>query len=318
MSMEPRFLQDEAAEHSAQPLDIYASQRSLTNTEEAGTDALAEQPLSTDADELTTLLQQEVRIRRKEELITFAWSGVFLLCILWTVHRSFTDVNTFMTNFRNCFLLLGGLGMGMCAQLVRCSYSRKHSFIEALAKSHDVRQVGPLIQALRVPNTSVRNLAKRALILLLPTLRASDAARLGDSEHAILLRTLAISPNDPGYRDLTELFSRSAYRREVELRVAILEALQQVGSAKELSVVARLSRGLPAMGSVVKVPGEIQEAARECLPFLEVRANDQIASAQLLRASSAQALPDNTLLRPASTRTDALPEQLLRASEPNA
>ena len=119
-------------------------------------------------------------------------------------------------------------------------------------------------------STPVRNLSKRALIPLLPTLKASDAGALTEARRDRLLRLLAISPNDSGYRDLTELFSRSAYRREIELRVSILKAFEQVGGAKELPAVLRLSQGKPfTLHSRASIPKEVQQAAQECLPYLQ-------------------------------------------------
>ena len=199
----------------------------------------------------------------------------------------------------------------MCLGCIVRSYRRKRGLIDVLSGRHDIQQVVPLIQALRVENTSARNLTKEALTRLLPRLQASDSPLLGEAERRTLLRQLAISPNDHGYRDLTELFSRSAYRREVDLRVAILSALRQVGGPRELAAVVRLSRGLPTIHSASKVPIEVREAAKESLPFLQYRAGEQRASEQLLRASSIQDLRPDTLLRPAVSQPDA-PDHLLR------
>lgn len=279
-------------------------------------DACVEPAPSTEATPLTALLEQEARCRRREELTILAWSVHFLALMLW-IPNSTTHAASMTRNLILCFVLMGGvMGTGMCVQFYRRSYRRKRSLTTALAQSQDVTQVGYLIQALRVQNTRVCNLAKRTLIVLLPTLKASDAARLGDSERAILLRLLSIPPNDLGRRDLKELFSRLAYRRELELRLAILKALEQVGGARELATVERLARGLPGPPSISKICREIQEAAQECLPYLQMRANVQRAREELLRASGAHARLNGGLLRPAGPPTDAFPEQLLRSSKP--
>src|SRR5262249_31018164 len=141
--------------------DAFAHGRSLAEVQEADMNAEVEQKLSADADTLTPLLQQEARSRRKEEWATFAWGGSFIAAILWLVN-DIVDAPSFVTNTILCFILMGALGVGMCAQIGRRSYRRKRSFTPALAQAHDVKQVSPLIRTLRVQNTPVRNLAKQA------------------------------------------------------------------------------------------------------------------------------------------------------------
>jgi hypothetical protein len=319
MSMEQRQHTQEETPASTETLVSLSQQSNAACEAGSNTNAREESITFTEADSLTALLQQEARSRRNEELASFVWAGACMAPMLWWATRPVTDVSSLTRNLSLCFVLMGILGAGMCIQLCRRSYRRKRSFANALAQSHDVKHVGPLIQALRVQNTPVRNLAKQVLIDLLPTLKASDAIRLGDAERSILLRVLAIPPTDLSYRDLRELFSRPAFQREMELRLVILKALEQVGGARELPTVERLSRGftLPAL-STGKVPLEIQAAAKECLPYLQVRADNQSAREQLLRGSSFHTLPNSVLLRPANTQTDARPEQLLRAVEPSS
>ena len=103
---------------------------------------------------------------------------------------------------------------------------------QVLSQNQDIQQVASLIRLLRAPTSpSVQNLAKRALIDLLPKMRSSDASLLGVLERNVLLRYLAISPCDSAYREVVELFSSSAFRREIDLRLSILSALQQVGGS---------------------------------------------------------------------------------------
>ncbi len=314
--MEQRYLSLEEAPLSTEPLTAYGRLSDLKD-EAADTNVQPGLTLSADASALMTLLQQEARSRRKDAQGSFVWSGAFVGIMLWLTNRSVADPSALIANLLLGFALMGAMGAGGCLRLYRRASRRKPLFLKALEQARDVKHVGLLIQALQVQSTPVRNLAKQALITLLPTLRASDAPLLGDSERAILLRLLSIPPNDPGYRDVMELFSQSAYQRELGLRVAILKALEQVGGAGELQVVERLARGLPTLkNSTFRFPKAIREAAKECLPYLRERADAQRASEQLLRASSTHALPEDTLLRPASAQSDAQPEQLLRAAEP--
>ncbi len=270
---------------------------------------------ATAAAALMTLLQEEAINRRKETGLSLAWSGAFVVSMLWLIRHTGTTEAAITLNLLFCFAFMGIVGWGLCFHLSRRSYRRKHSLTNALSQINSRKDVAPLIRTLQVQNTPVRNRAKAGLIALLPTIRASDALLLGEQERKILLQQLAILPNDSGYRDLKELFSRSAFRREMDFRLAILKSLEQVGGEQELPAVERLARGLPALHNPVKIPLELQTAAKECLPYLQSRANDQRASAQLLRASGFPAASGADLLRPAASGVSTPPEHLLRASE---
>ena len=269
---------------------------------------------------LSILLQKEARQRTNDAWRTGVYMLLFMLPIVQLLHLPSGGANTnaYMTSMQFFAVYTCVLTTFMLAHLTRRSYRRKRSLTQELAKTHDVGMVTSLVETLRVDNTQVRNLTKHALTGLLPQLRASDGELLGEKQRDVLLRQLAISPADKGYRDLGELFSRAAYQRELQFRLSILKSLEQVGGAKELPIVERLSRGLPNLQSGTRVPKEVREAAKECLPSLQERALGQRASEQLLRASSAQDTATDVLLRPASGQPDALPDQLLRASEDGA
>jgi hypothetical protein len=107
--------------------------------------------------------------------------------------------------------------------------------------------------------------------------------------------------------------------------VAILKAYEQVGGAKELPLVARLAeeslvvpkfaQGRKSARRLNRMPSEIAQAAAECLPYMQIRANDEIASRQLLRASSEDRSMDRSLLRAAASDPDVSVDQLLRPAE---
>ncbi len=312
MEHQPLLLHDTAT--STEMWDSLSQQQGQTGAIETTTPA--QQAASLAAEALTTQLQQEANARRNETLATVAWSGTFLVSMLWLIRHMSATESSLRTSLFLCFALMGSVGWGLCFQLGRRSYRRKRSLTDALARINDKTQVSPLIQSLQVPTTAVRSLAKQSLTALLPTLRAGDASLLDEADRKVLLRQLAIFPNDPGYRDLKELFSRTAYRREMDLRLAILKALEQVGGEQELAAVERLARGLPTLHSTLKVPREIREAAKACLPYLHTRADDQRAEAQLLRASCLPQSSGADLLRPVSACSSTPPEQLLRAGGP--
>lgn len=281
----------------------------------------ADTALSDGENSLAVLLHKEAQSFRREEWKTVVWASASSILILWLAHRAAINLPSFPSDLRIITIFLASIGAVLVGKIGRNSYRRKTSLARSMKQSGRREHTGLLVQALRVQNTPVRSLAKHALIKLLPTLQASDGSLLGNAERKILLRQLAISPNDYGYRDLSELFSRSAFRREVDLRVSILKAMEQVGGVKELPVVERLSRGtvvalqgIPTLKREAGVPKEVREAARQCLPFLQARANEQRESEQLLRASSRQTVPVSGLLRPATAQSEVNSEQMLRGS----
>jgi hypothetical protein len=314
--MEQRFHPQHEVSALTEVGDPLFSAENATDIEEVTTEV--EELADTATTSLTALLQQEAVSRRNETLSSFVWSGAYMAFMLWLLRQSGTTEATLKGNLLFCFALMAVIGGVGCFRFSRRTSRRKRSLTEALSHINDKTQAAPLIRTLQVQNTPVRNLAKHHLITLLPTLRASDASLLGEAERKILVRQLAIFPNDPGYRDLQELFSKSAFRREMDLRLAILKALEQVGGEQELTAVERLARGLPTLHSQFKVPDELHEAAKACLPYLQSRATDQRASAQLLRASSLPAASGTDLLRPAAMGAPTHSEQLLRASEPQS
>ncbi|MCW3095063.1 MAG: hypothetical protein JWL77_681 [Chthonomonadaceae bacterium] len=316
--MEQRFHPQQEAPAPTEVESRLLPLENATDGEEVTTDVESEALADAAATSLTALLQQEAVSQRNETLSSFVWSGAYIAFMLWLIQQAGTTEAALKVNLLFCFALMAVIGRVGCFRLSRRMHRRKSSLTEALSHINAKTQVAPLIRTLRVQNTPVRNLAKHRLIALLPTLRASDASLLGEAERKILVRQLAIFPNDPGPRDLRELFSRSAFRREMDMRLAILTALEQVGGEQELTVVERLARGLPTLHSQLKVPDELREAAKTCLPYLQSRATDQRASAQLLRASDLPNAAAADLLRPAAMGAPTHSEQLLRASEPQS
>ncbi len=264
---------------------------------------------------LLPLLQAEARQRQRDTRNILLTQLGFTGALLWVARTAMVYDDEKMLYKVLVIALMCLLMAAMFAQLCYRSYRRKRALAAELAKPQALESIGALIEATRVENKQARILSRRALTDLLPQLKASDTGLLTDAQRNRLLHLLTISPNDKGYRDLTELFSRSAYRREVEVRVAILKAYEQIGGPKELAQVARLAKGQMTWQSAAKVPIEIRQAAQECLPALQARAGEQRASEQLLRPSSGSAVPADVLLRASEHRPDVAPEELLRAGE---
>ena len=319
--MKQRYGLSTEAASSPELREGFVASTVLAGEAETVAEVETDQTETTALEVLTTLLRQEAQSRRKETWVSMAWSAAFTAPMLWLLHQAGTTEASLKSGLLLCFSLMSATACGLVERICRHASARKASLTAALSRlgnRRDPTQVGPLLRTLQVQATPVRNLAKHALIALLPTLHASDSSLLTGADRKILLRQLAIFPNDPGYRDLRELFSRSAYRREIDLRLAILKAMEQVGGEQEVAAVERLARDLPTVHSNFKVPDEIREAAKACLPYLQARAEDQRAGAQLLRASGLPFASGADLLRPAASASSTPPEQLLRAGDSSA
>ncbi len=94
--------------------------------------------------------------------------------------------------------------------------------------------------------------------------------------------------------------------------VAMLKALEQIGDQREAGLVEQLA----AIPIRTDTDRQIQQAAIECLPYLQIRAEEQRLQTTLLRPTATAASDTgNDLLRAAVPATSAAPpEQLLRAT----
>ena len=302
-------------------------EQEATQEEAATTSASAAAVASSKAADLRTLLQEEAHSRRQAEPWTiFSVVGTTfmgLLCWLsWADSRgeggSSGLISPVALTLLCCFVLLGTVIWGVQFRLAFRARRRKRAFTATLSQMQDRTQLWGLLRAMDLPNIPLQNLAKQRLIELLPTLRISDAALVNREDRSSLVRLLTLSPKNLRRRVLREAFSRPAYRREVDLRIAILKAFEQIGGEQEIAIVERLADPSSRLSGPLIVPQEIREAAQACLPFVRLHASMERANSQLLRASSAPTSPSEILLRPAGSLAEAPPEQLLRAGEPPA
>ncbi len=179
-------------------------------------------------------------------------------------------------------------------QLYRFSlFPRHRHLMRKLAACDDVAGVGVLIETLEWPDRRAQEVAARALIRLLPRLRASDARLLTQPQRACLYRML-----------------RMRYAgRDGALILAILQALQQVGDEAAIPYVRRLA----SSAAFTPTQRKVKQAAEECQPYLKSSADLQRASQTLLRASAQENVAEDGLLRPAYARTETESTELLRA-----
>jgi hypothetical protein len=151
----------------------------------------------------------------------------------------------------------------------------------------------------------MRRVAVDRLVELLPRFGDGDAEILTALRRAHLNRILATPIENPLYKDVRVVF-QPAQNREVQLRVAILAALERVGDSMALPLVQRLTSMAPTTA------GEraIHAAANRCLPVLSARAQLARADRQLLRAAELP-VPTSTHVRAAANNV-AEPNRLVR------
>ena len=191
---------------------------------------------------------------------------------------------------------LAGVIMGLLGRKnASVARNKRDKAIAELTVSKDVRLVAMLIDRMDAELTELT--VCHALIALLPCLQASDAPLLNSNHHRTLNKVLTPA-----------LFIEAS--EMMTLRLAILKAYEQVGTAEDLPTVEKLAVGT----GYAKGNKTIREAAQQCLPYLQARSEQQTARQTLLRASSAAQDGGATLLRPAHKTDDTAPQQLLRAA----
>lgn len=152
--------------------------------------------------------------------------------------------------------------------------------VKRLAQYDSVKGVGYLAEVLEWPDASSQSAASSALIRLLPRLRASDSHLLNPKQRMCLYRRLSLGNA----------------RKDYDLILATLKALEQVGDMSALGYVQKLAQAQPLTAAQRRVV----QAAQDCLPYLLKRAEANEGSQYLLRAAHAIDASPETLLRPAS------------------
>lgn len=187
----------------------------------------------------------------------------------------------------------------------------------ALARARDPKAVGVLAKAVRDGDPDTKEAAARGLLSILPSLRASDREHIDSDAMDALLSLL---PWREGVRAGTD-------RLELELKLAILGALEQIGDARALPAVRRLQTPPRVTGALLGfvdrrfhlgVRADIDrvcQAAQKCLPYLEERATAERLRDRLLRPAVSPAQGADVLLRPAGGAPVTPDELLLRPAE---
>jgi hypothetical protein len=181
-------------------------------------------------------------------------------------------------------------------QLYRLTLRDEHRLLASrLARIDDVRCIGRLVELLSWPGEAVSGIAAAALTRLLPRVRATDGALLTEAQRTILYERLTLANA----------------RRNPQLLISILRALEQIGDAPAVAHVTHLANARVTTADERRV----WQAATSCLPFLRERAKLTQVSHSLLRASAATPPGAETLVRPAAAADASDAAQLLRAGQ---
>jgi hypothetical protein len=167
-----------------------------------------------------------------------------------------------------------------------------------LADIDDSRAVGALLDVLKSSGIFHGQGVEKALIRVLPRLKAGDGENLSREQRQFLYTLLTL--------DL-KWYSANSLDWGVELKIATLKALEQIGDEEALPIVEQAAQQ-------ARNP-RVRQAAQECLPFLRIRVEEQRFRQWLLRSSAAIVLPKETLLRPAVGGPETKAEELLRPSD---
>lgn len=252
-----------------------------------------EQEDSTAVEKWMTELEQEIEqyrhLRRKRYWKT-ARRVVLVLVGIWLLSQKHG-------NFWGFWFLFGG-----GAELADSRANYRQKVVGELARTSDPRAVNVLAKALREGDKATQDVVIGGLTQILPRLRASDARHITPEGMEALLYLLRRTP-------------------DAKLTLLVLKSLEQIGDERALPLVQGLAKSAAYLEITTTHYGEvrfadIERAARETLPFLEARAEQERLRYRLLRPVAPPTDDASTLLRPASGVSETPAEQLLRPVSP--
>ena len=277
--------------------------------------ATAEGALSTARAEVTRYARRHTRLTSITVITLTLFTVLFTVAMQWLI-KVYGDSTVFWARqFPTLIALNMTLFVASAAGLLWSTFKRARGMgrhVDVLADQPDKRSIGALVDLLKCDDLATHRKAQKVLTAILPEMRASDAHLLSRKNREALNRYLGQSFEELGYRDIRELFMDTK-ERETKFRLAILQAYQQAGDMEALPIVQRL-----AISEAKSAAGKrVRAAAVECLPYLKILIEKQSAQGSLLRgsAASSSAVPDATLLRPASSQHGHSSADLLRPTE---
>lgn len=174
----------------------------------------------------------------------------------------------------------------------------RHSLASIIEETQDLRFLSILLalQKEMKADPTVTRSVYNALRRLVPQIVHGDSSGISVSERIQALLLILGAP----YKD-------------VELTLSVLKALEQIGDESAIPAVTELAETSAATPGMKR----IQQAARECLPYLHIHADEMRQARTLLRASNPAFGGTDDLLRPSTPmKPYPHPEQLLRPPQP--
>jgi hypothetical protein len=266
-------------------------------------------------EDLRAALSREARKFRRGVLCGIGGLGIF--GALMVAAMSVVDEEASMALIPAQLIFSGTLTLLFLSLFVvnftRKSRQQRQALTVQVVDQHQVRAIGPLIDAWHLGDMKTREISMAALSELLPLMKAEDAALLTPSQRVRLCHQLGFQVENPLHKDIRVLF-QPADDRKIDFHVAILQAFGQVGDSNAIPVVTPLAAREP------RTQGEkrIHEAATACLAALLLRREQARSSETLLRSSQPSAADPNTLLRPAEGSGETAPAELLRPGAHNS
>ena len=304
-----KFENDATQENEFQSLDVNSSKEEVSELVEIPAKNKLQQENETVSENRKLALLKKLKSHKSRDavlLVLFFFIYVVSMCLL-PIMGNFA--------FRGIqFIGAFTLSVTTIALLGHHQKSKIKQELIAITKKEGNREDSHLISSLinlltpEDVKSSVNQEVMELLTKHLPEMKASDATLLTQAQKDRLTRELKLSTSDRSKSDLLEVLFPNETR--IRYRIAILKAFEQIGGMKELAEVKRLATEKPMNRKAI----EVQDAARECLPYLQERAEGEQAKNLLLRASSVPT-NDAELLRPHVGKADSRDaKELLRPS----
>lgn len=194
---------------------------------------------------LTRVISKE-RTKRRSRAKATALPGSLLL-----IGSLLTAARPHLFGGYTAALGLSGLGLLALSALTRMPSRLQKAAQEALVQSEDPEGIGALLERLPLRSPVLRAQVRADLIQALPQITADSFRKLTPKQRGYLYGTLSYEQRD----------------RDMDLRLSVLAALEEVGDASCLGVVYQLTTGEAVTDTAVAV----REAARNCLDCLFAR-----------------------------------------------
>jgi HEAT repeat protein len=265
---------------------------SSSKTNQPPVETASERLDSQGVEDLLEVVREEAKKRRlqkrNQRVVQWIVLGfAALLLTLYTIRSLSSSKEWDFSDISFLFIFLTLFGGVAASQLHK-------NAVSLLAKHEDLRAIGPLADALDIEDGDIRAVCSEALVRLLPRLKSSDSHLLSNDQRENLYLVL----------------KRANLKKDSELIIAILQAMQQVGDEAALPHVVQLSQ----LKNDSEAGQRVREAAQACLPYLQERVERARQAGTLLRPADAPSSQPETLLRPAPGAACTDPELLLRPS----